>query len=92
MFFSILSQWLLEYLLKNQYIDPFVQKGGIPEVPGCLEHSGVVAQLLKEAHEGKGDLAVLWLRMAPYPTSTKTLIMDKYNNFNLRTRMQRPQN
>lgn len=53
-----------DYLLKNQYINPSVQKEGIPGVPGCLEHSGVVIQLIREAHEGKGDLAVLWLDLA----------------------------
>lgn len=63
-FFSILSQRLSDYLLKNQYIDPSVQKGGIPGVPGCLEHSGVVTQLIREAREGKGNLAVLWLDLA----------------------------
>lgn len=63
-FFSILSHRLSDYLLKNKYIDSSVQKGGIPGVPGCLEHSGVVTQLIREAREGKGDLAVLWLDLA----------------------------
>ncbi|KAK0150652.1 hypothetical protein N1851_008245 [Merluccius polli] len=60
-FFAILSRRLTEFLLKNEYIDTAVQKGGIPKVPGCLEHTGVVTQLIREAREGKGDLAVLWL-------------------------------
>lgn len=46
-FFSIISQRLTEFLLKNNYIDPLVQKGGIPGVPGCLEHTGVVTQLIR---------------------------------------------
>lgn len=101
-FFSVLSQRLSDYLLKNQYIDPSVQKGGIPGVPGCLEHTGVVTQLIREAREGKGNLAVLWLDLAnaygsiPHklvevalekhhvPSNIKALIMDYYNNFNLR--------
>jgi len=33
-------------------------------MPGCVEHTGVVTQPLREAHEGKGDLAVLWLDLA----------------------------
>ena len=63
-FFSILSRHLSKYLLKNNYIDTSVQKGGIPGFPGCLEHTGVVTQILREAREGKGDLAVLWLDLA----------------------------
>lgn len=38
-----------------------VQRGRIPGVPGCLEHTGVVTQLIREAREGRGDLKVLWL-------------------------------
>lgn len=45
-FFSILSQGLTEFLMKNSYVDTSVQKGGIPGVPGCLGHTGVVTQLL----------------------------------------------
>ncbi len=60
-FFKIVSQQLTEFLLKNAYIDTSVQKGGVPGVPGCLEHTGVVTQLIWEAKESKGDLATLWL-------------------------------
>ncbi|XP_053176235.1 uncharacterized protein LOC128359949 [Scomber japonicus] len=60
----ILSHRLSDFLLRNQYIDTSVQKGGIPGVPGCLEHSGVVTQLIREAREGKGNLSVLWLDLA----------------------------
>ena len=28
---------------------------------GCLEHTGVVTQLIREARENKGNLSVLWL-------------------------------
>lgn len=52
---------MTEFLLKNSYIDTSAQKGGIPGAPGCLEHTGVVTQLIREAHENRGDLAVLWL-------------------------------
>ncbi len=34
--------------MKNAYIDTSVQKGGIPGVAGCLEHTGVVTQLIRE--------------------------------------------
>ncbi|XP_067280778.1 uncharacterized protein [Pseudorasbora parva] len=60
-FFSIVARRLTDYLLRNSYIDTSVQKGGIPKVPGCLEHTGVVTQLIREARENKGDLVVLWL-------------------------------
>ncbi|KAK0141698.1 hypothetical protein N1851_020632 [Merluccius polli] len=43
---------------------PTYQKGGISVMPGCLEHTGVVTQLIREEagkNKGKGNLTVLWL-------------------------------
>ncbi|KAL7869586.1 hypothetical protein AOLI_G00135740 [Acnodon oligacanthus] len=60
-FFSIVARRLIDYLLRNLHIDTSVQKGGIPKVPGCLEHTGMVTQLIREVRENKGDLVVLWL-------------------------------
>lgn len=60
-FFSIVARRLTDSLSNNGYIDTSVQKGGIAGAPDCLEHTGVVTQLIREAQESKGDLAVLWL-------------------------------
>ncbi|KAJ8014696.1 hypothetical protein DPEC_G00018330 [Dallia pectoralis] len=60
-FFSIVARRLTDYLLRNSYIDTSLQKGGITKVPGCLEHTGVGTQLIREARENKGDLVALWL-------------------------------
>ncbi|KAJ3581477.1 hypothetical protein NHX12_016599 [Muraenolepis orangiensis] len=48
------------YLAENTYIDTSVQKGGISGMPGCLEHTGVVTQLIREARENMGNMSVLW--------------------------------
>ena len=34
---------------------------GNPGILGCMEHSVVVSQLLKEAKANNGNLAILWL-------------------------------
>lgn len=60
-FFSIASKRLTNFLLNNNCIDTSLQKGSIPGVPGCIEHTGVVTQLIREVREGRGDRAVLWL-------------------------------
>ena len=90
------------FLIMNQYIDTSVQKGGVAGIPGCIEHTGVVSQLICEARENNRNLAVLWLDLAnaygsiPHkvveetlrryhvPSSFSNLILDYYNNFNLR--------
>lgn len=63
-FFSAISKRLCTYLIKNTYIDTSVQNGGISGMPGCVEHTGVVSQLIREARENKGNLSVLWLDLA----------------------------
>ncbi|KAK7915663.1 hypothetical protein WMY93_011424 [Mugilogobius chulae] len=60
-FFSAVSRRLCSFLGKNNFVDTSVQKGGVPGVSGCLEHTGVVTQLIREARENKGNLSVLWL-------------------------------
>lgn len=60
-FYSILSQQLSKFLLKNAYVHTSVHKGRISGTPGCLEHTGAVTQLLREAKKEKRDLMVLWL-------------------------------
>ncbi|KAL7850072.1 hypothetical protein SRHO_G00194210 [Serrasalmus rhombeus] len=72
-FFSIVARHLTDYILRNSYIDTSVQKGGIPKVLGCLEHTGVVTQLIREARENKGDLVVLWLSLTNAYVSTNWL-------------------
>ena len=63
-FFGLLSRRLSDFILGNGYIDTSVQKGGVAGMPGCLEHTGVLTQLLREAKESKGDLTELWLDLA----------------------------
>ena len=63
-FFSLLSRRLSDFFLGNGYVDASVQKGGVAGMPGRLEHTGVLTQLLREAKENKGDLTVLWLDLA----------------------------
>lgn len=62
--FSAISKLLCTYLTKNTYVDTSVQKGSISGLPGCVEHTGVVSQLIREARENKGNLSVLWLDLA----------------------------
>lgn len=64
LFLAILARRFTNYLLSNGYIDTSVQKGGIPGVPGCIEHTSVLSKIIQDARENKGDLTVLWLDLA----------------------------
>ena len=82
-FISLLSRRLTSFLLENNYIDTSVQKGGIPGVAGCVEHTSVITQIIREAKEKKGELAVIWLDLAnAYGTLPHQLIditLQKYH-------------
>lgn len=82
-FFNVIAKRLSNFLLSNRYIDTSVQKGGIPGVPGCLEHTGVVTQLISEARESGGDLAVLWLDLTnaygSIPHKLVEVVLEKYH-------------
>lgn len=50
-------------MVKNN-VNTSCQKGGIPGLSGCLEHTCVLNQLIREAKESKGNLMVVWLDLA----------------------------
>lgn len=52
------------YMLTNNYIDIAVKKGRVPGVSGCIEHSSVLTQIIREARKEKGELDVIWLDLA----------------------------
>ena len=55
---------LTKYLKENEYLDVSVQKGGIPGVPGCVEHATMIWDAIQRAKSEKKDLDVLWLDLA----------------------------
>lgn len=59
-FFKIVANRLMGLLPKN-YIDTSGRSLG---VSGCIKHTVVVTQLICEARESRGNLAVLWLDLA----------------------------
>ena len=54
----------MTYTLANKYIDTSIQKGGVPGVSGCMEHTVILSQLIREAKAEKKGLVVVWLDTA----------------------------
>ena len=42
MYFAQRAERLGKYTLANGYIDRSIQKGGMPKVSGCLEHTAIL--------------------------------------------------
>jgi len=63
-FFAVIASKLTEYLMANRYVDAEVQKGGIPGVPGCIEHASMSWEAIQRAKANKTELHVIWLDLA----------------------------
>ena len=64
LYFALRADRLLSYAVKNGYIDTSIQKGGVPGVSGCLEHTAILSQMIREAKAEKKNLTVTWLDIA----------------------------
>ncbi|XP_062568263.1 uncharacterized protein LOC134230448 [Saccostrea cucullata] len=82
-YLAILARRMSRYMLENQYIDIAVQKGGVPGVSGCIEHTSVLTQIIRETKESKGELAVIWLDLAnaygTVPHKLVELTLERYH-------------
>ena len=63
-FFSLKSDRITNFVINNGYINTSIQKGGIQRVAGCIEHTAILSQLIKEAKKEKKNLVVTWLDIA----------------------------
>ena len=75
-FWSVIARRMNAYLIANKYIDTSVQKGGIPGMSGCLEHTAVITQLIREAKKDKKSLSITWLDLErAYPSLPHNVIL-----------------
>ena len=61
---GILAKRTVSYIQSNGYINESVQKAGIPSIPGCIEHSFSIWDVIQDAKSNKMDLSVVWLDLA----------------------------
>lgn len=62
-FTSILRTRWLDFMVSNGYLDSSLQKGFMPNTPGCIEHCKL-ARILHEARGRHRSVAVAWLDLA----------------------------
>ena len=61
-------------MLSNKYVNTSIQKGGVPGVPVCIEHSSMIWEAIQRARKRRLSLYVVWLDLAnaygsvPLPT------------------------
>ena len=63
-FFSVLSDRLQVFMLRNNYISREIQKGFLAGTPGCLEHTFALLEALQDAKDSYRQIIVAWLDLA----------------------------
>ncbi|MCW2763642.1 MAG: uncharacterized protein JWR85_3843, partial [Marmoricola sp.] len=61
LFFSVMTSRLTDYMLRNQYINKTVQKGFLPNVAGCIEHTAMLHAAFKNAQRHGRQIVTTWL-------------------------------
>ena len=75
-FWKLKSDRMTSFIMKNHYIDESIQKGGIPGVSGCLEHTAILSHMIMEAKKGKLNLVATWLDIANAYGSIAHLLLE----------------
>ena len=60
-FFSLFSKAVLRHMLRNSFFDKRLQKGFLPDVAGCLEHSSLLSDALRDARAHQRSICISWL-------------------------------
>ena len=60
-FFSLVSKAVLRHMLRNLFFDKRLQKGFLPDVAGCLEHSSLLSDALRDARAHQRSICISWL-------------------------------
>ena len=55
---------LTKYMTKNMYLKPPTQKGFLPYISGCVEHTQALSEILLDARRRKKNIVVCWLDLA----------------------------
>lgn len=63
-FFSVLSDRLQSFLIRNNFISREIQKGFLSGVAGCVEHVFALMEALRDAKDHMRQIIITWLDLA----------------------------
>lgn len=63
-FLTVISDRLQVFLVRNSYIPRKIQKGFLSGIAGCVEHSFMLFEAMKEAKEEQRQIVASWLDLA----------------------------
>lgn len=89
-FFSVLSNRLQVFMLRNCYISREIQKGFLAGMPGCIEHTFALLEALKDAKSCYRQIIITWLDLAnAYGSVRHNLIQFALNWYHVPKQIQK---
>ena len=64
LFGGVLVNRMVDVLIANGLVDSSAQKLGVPRIPGCIQHCGIIWNTIQKAPVRKQDLPVILLDLA----------------------------
>jgi hypothetical protein len=87
---SVISDRLQIFLVKNTYIPRKIQKGFLSGIAGCVEHSFMLFEAMKEAKEEQRQIVVSWIDLAnAYGSVRHNLIQFALDWFHVPKKIQK---
>ena len=60
-FFALVVKSVLKHMTKNSFFDLRLQMGFLPGVSGCIEHTSLISEALRDARSHQRSICVSWL-------------------------------
>ena len=64
LFFAVVAHRIQKHMSNNKYFDGIAQKGFMPGVSGCIEHSAVLREALGDARRRSKSICITWVDFA----------------------------
>ena len=64
MFWALLARRLIKFCGDNGYLPGIIQKGFLPGLSGCIEHTSMLMAALRDAKRANRTIIITWLDLA----------------------------
>lgn len=89
-FFSLVSAQLTSFMCSNKYFDGCLQKGFLPRLSGCVEHSTLSVEALRDAKENHRSICFAWIDFRNAFGSVRHMLLQRcLTHFHLPERLCR---
>ena len=79
--FGVIAKRMTRFVINNAYVNTSIQKAGVPDFPGCIEHITMLWDRIKTAKNNKSELHVIYLDLENAYGSVRHQLLEKAMDF-----------